>query len=99
MNGSLACLNATDGKRKWTIKTPVTGDVVAADVNNDGILELVFAGRDGQMRAVSGKDGHAVWSIAATGRPVIADMDGDGLVEVLAIGAGQFTRQWGRLDP
>ena len=86
LNGTLTCLNAADGKRKWTIKTPVTGDVVAADVNNDGILESVFAGRDGQMRAVSGKDGHIVWSIAATGRPVIADVDGDRLVEVLAVG-------------
>jgi len=27
-------------KRKWTIRTPVTGDVVAADVNGDGVLEL-----------------------------------------------------------
>jgi outer membrane protein assembly factor BamB len=86
LNGTLVCLNAADGKRKWTVKTPVTGDVVAADVNGDGVMELVYAGRDGKLRAVSGKDGREVWSIAAAGRPVIADVDGDGLVEVLAVG-------------
>jgi outer membrane protein assembly factor BamB len=92
LNGTLVCLNAADGKRKWTINTPVTGDVVAADVNGDGMLELVFAGRDGRMRAMSGKDGREIWSIAAGGRPVIADVDGDGQVEILAIGADGVLR-------
>jgi hypothetical protein len=92
LNGSLVCLKAVDGKRKWTIKAPVTGDVVAADVNGDGVMELVFAGRDGRMRAVGGKDGHEVWSIAATGRPVIADVNGDGLEEVLAVGGDGVLR-------
>jgi outer membrane protein assembly factor BamB len=92
LNGTLVCLNAADGKRKWTIKTPVTGDVVAADVNGDGVMELVYAGRDGKLRAVSGKDGREVWSIAANGRPVIADVDGDGLVEVLAVGGDGVLR-------
>ena len=92
VNGTLVCLNAADGKHKWKITTPVTGDVVAADVNGDGVLELVFAGRDGRLRAVSGKDGRELWSVAASGRPVIADVDGDGLVEVLAVGADGVLR-------
>jgi len=86
LNGTLLCLNAADGSHRWKIETPVTGDVVAADVNGDGIMELIYAGRDGKMRAVGGKDGQEVWSIAASGRPVVADIDGDGLVEVLAVG-------------
>lgn len=85
LNGTLLCLNAGDGSHKWSIKTPVTGDVVAADLNGDGIPEIVFAGRDGNLRAVSGKDGHELWRISASGRPVVADVDGDGLVEVLAV--------------
>jgi len=95
LNGTLVCLNAADGNRKWTIRTPVTGDVVAADVNGDGVMELVYGSRDGRMRAVSGKDGREVWSIAAAGRPVIADVDGDGLVEVLAVGGDGVLRAIG----
>ena len=86
LNGTLLCLNAADGSHKWSIKTPVTGDVIAADINGDGIKELLFAGQDGRMHAVSGKDGHEVWSIAAGGHPIVADIDGDGLLEVLAVG-------------
>ncbi|HEX4588473.1 MAG TPA: FG-GAP-like repeat-containing protein [Gemmataceae bacterium] len=95
LNGMLVCLNAADGKWKWKISTPVTGDVVAADVNGDGVLELVFAGRDGRLRAVSGKDGREVWSVAATGRPIIADIDADGLVEMLAVGGDGVLRAIG----
>ena len=69
--------------------------MVAADVNGDGVMELVYAGRDGRLRAVSGKDGREVWSIAAAGRPVIADVDGDGLVEVLAVGGDGVLRAIG----
>ena len=86
LNGSLLCLNAADGAHKWSIKTPVTGDVIAVDINSDGLKELLFAGRDGQLRAVSGTDGHEVWAIKDSGKPIVADLDGDGLVEVLAVG-------------
>lgn len=86
LNGTLLCLNATDGSHRWRIPTPVTGDVVAADVNGDGIKELLFAGRDGELRAVSGKDGHEVWRLRAGGSPIVADVDGDGSLEVLAVG-------------
>lgn len=86
LDGTLRCLNAADGSPKWTIRTPVTGDVVAADVNSDGTQELLFAGRDGRLRAISGRDGSEVWSIAVTGRPVIADVNGDGWVEIIAVG-------------
>ena len=92
LNGTLLCLNAADGSRKWSVKTPVTGDVVAADLNGDGILEIVFAGHDGHVHAVSGKDGKELWTIAASGSPIVADTDGDGLVEVLAVGTDGFLR-------
>ena len=64
----------------------MTSDVVAANVNGDGIMELVFGGRDGRMKAVSGIDGREIWSFFVLGRPVVGDVDSDGLLEVLAMG-------------
>ena len=95
LNGTLLCLNAADGSHKWSIQTPVTGDLAAADVDGDGILDIVFAGRDGKLRAVSGKDGRELWSIAASGTPIVADIDGDGWVEVLVAGGDGILRAIG----
>jgi outer membrane protein assembly factor BamB len=86
LNGTLLCLNAADGTHKWQIKTPVTGDVIATDVNGDGIMELLFTTYGGAMRAVSGKDGREIWTIGVSGQPIVADVDGDGWAEVLAVG-------------
>ena len=41
---------------------------------------------DGKIHAASGKDGHEIWAIPASGQPIVADVDGDGLLEVLAVG-------------
>lgn len=81
---------------KWSIRTPVTGDVIAGDVDGDGVLELVFAGRDGRLRAVSGQDGRELWSIPAAGRPVLADVTGDRLVEVLTVAPDGVLRAIGQ---
>jgi outer membrane protein assembly factor BamB len=86
LNGTLLCLNGVDGSHKWRVKTPVVGDVIAADINSDGIKELIFGGNDGKIHSVNGKDGHEVWAITASGQPIAADVDGDGLLEVLAVG-------------
>ena len=90
--GTLLCLNADDGSHKWSSKAPVTGDVIAVDINSDGIMELLFAGHDGKIHPVSGKDGHEVWTVAASGQPIVADVDGDGLVEVVAVGSDGILR-------
>ena len=92
LNGTLLCLNGSDGSHKWRIKASVAGDAVAADVNGDGIMELLFSTTDGSIRAVSGKDGSDVWSIPVSGRPIVADVDGDGLVEVIAVGSDGVLR-------
>jgi outer membrane protein assembly factor BamB len=92
LNGTLICLNAADGTHKWNIKTPVFGDVIAADINSDGIMELLFAGRDSRLHAVSGKDGHEIWSVSASGPPIVADVDDDNLIDVLAVGSDGIMR-------
>jgi hypothetical protein len=71
--------------------------VAIADVNNDGIGEIIFSGGKGTgyyLYAIDG-NGNLVWkssdSFFSSPRtndnavmPVIADIDGDGLVEILA---------------
>lgn len=96
LNNTLLCLNAVDGSHKWRITAPVTGDVIAADINGDGIMELIFNGKDGLLRAVSGKDGREVWAIAAPGRPIVADANSDGFLEVLTVGADGVLRVIGK---
>ena len=86
LNGTMLCLNAADGSHKWNAKASVAGDVIAADINGDGIKELLFSGHDGKLHAISGKDGHEIWAIRAGGQPIVADLDGDGLLEVIAVG-------------
>jgi len=97
LDGTLVCLNAVDGTRKWTRPINVTRDIVAGDINNDGTQELIFGG-DGKIHAVSGSDGTPLWSINASGSPIIADVDGDGWTEILAVGHDGKLRIVGRAD-
>ncbi len=70
--------------------------VIAADINGDGIKELIFASSDGKIHAVSGKDGHQVWAVTASGQPIVADVDGDGFLEVIAVGTDGILRAMGQ---
>jgi outer membrane protein assembly factor BamB len=96
LNGTLLCLNGADGSHKWRAQTPVLGDVIAADINSDGIKELIFGGNDGKIHSVNGKDGHEIWAITASGQPIVADVDGDGFLEVLAVGNDGTLRSIGQ---
>ena len=86
LDGTLVCLNAADGTRKWTARHKVAGDIVAADIDNDAVAELVFWNGGGQICAVSGADGQLEWTVDAMGRPIVADVTGDGWAEVIAAG-------------
>jgi outer membrane protein assembly factor BamB len=96
LNGTLLCLNAADGSHRWKVNASVSGDVIAADINGDGIKELLFAGHDGKLHALSGKDGHEVWAIPVSGQPIVADLNGDGLLEVIAVGTDGTLRVVGQ---
>jgi hypothetical protein len=92
LNGSIVCLDAATGKRKWKVDTPVSGDVIAVDVDGRVGLDLLYAGRDGKLHAIRGRDGGEVWTIAVGGSPIAADVTGDGRVEVLAVGGDGVLR-------
>ncbi|MFY0575699.1 FG-GAP repeat domain-containing protein [Cystobacter fuscus] len=79
---------------KQVMTTPVV-----IDLNRDNVPDIVFStfagsnyGADGVLRAISGNDGHELWTVTETALRVKAaagltagDIDGDGLVEVCAI--------------
>jgi len=67
-----------------------------ADMNNDNVLDLVIGSDDGNIRVISGDNGHLIWSYNLENHygntfdidnaPVIADFDGDDSLDVFLVG-------------
>lgn len=95
-NGELSALDGDSGRALWTKMTGVNdydarGFVAAAaiaDLDADGLDDVVAGARDGALVAYSGRDGHELWSerdgSGIHASPSIGDFDGDGRLEVLA---------------
>jgi outer membrane protein assembly factor BamB len=90
--GFLYVLDGRDGTSKpgWPRQMgPVESQVLAADVNSDGKLELVAADTLGNVAAFDAATGAEVWErflgegAPAAGAPVAGDIDGDGELEVV----------------
>lgn len=70
--------------------------VIAADITDDGVPEVIFGGSSGTVSALRGTDGYPLWSIDLKEHigkdfnidhaPVVADFDGDGILELFIIG-------------
>lgn len=74
---------------RWHLdmKRPVSR-LIAADLDHDGRMEVLFGCDDGKLYALGEREGkpRILWSInlhRRVGEPVIADLDGDGLPEIL----------------
>ena len=79
---------------RWRIDTSREGvhpEFAVADLDGDGRLDIVGGSKDGKVFALSGKDGHVLWSHDSRSpsqtRPVIGDGDGDGKPDVF-LGTG-----------
>ncbi len=93
--GMVYALSGQDGRELWKYKMSghirwACGGVAAADLDGDGILELVVS--DSALRAVAlSGDGTEKWRFEQeggfAGAPTVADLDHDGKAEILLSGA------------
>ncbi|MBM4003660.1 MAG: hypothetical protein FJ295_10290 [Planctomycetes bacterium] len=79
----------TDSPERWRfdMQRPV-GRMLAADLDGDGRMELLFGCEDGKLYALAERNGTPVllWSVPLgrrVGEPILTDLDGDGLPEIL----------------
>ena len=82
------CYDAATGELKWQLPEPGTQtDVVAADIDDDGMDEFIL-GVGNKLMAIKGeKDtGSVLWTLdlgSLATAPIVADINGDGLAEIL----------------
>ena len=59
------------------------------DADGDGLLDVVYASKDGFVRALKGTNGQPIWEYQTNhfieAGPMIADLNGDGKLEVIAV--------------
>ncbi len=85
----VACFDL-QGRRLWSyaMTPPVTATPAVADVNGDGLEEIVAADGKGTL-VVLVSDGKSLWSaelsaqVRADSCPAVVDLDGDGRVEIV----------------
>lgn len=92
--GRVHALDGHTGEEIWTRSLPLSpaaratieAGIGSADLDGDGIRELVVGSWDGTLSAMK-LDGEVLWSVRGDGRlratPILADLDGDGHPEVL----------------
>lgn len=88
--------NGATGAVKWAhqVQAPSTcsnravhSSAALADVDGDGIIEVIFGANDGGVRALKGTDGTLKWTYWTFGSvyssPAVGDVDNDGALEII----------------
>ncbi|MBI4679334.1 MAG: PQQ-binding-like beta-propeller repeat protein, partial [Elusimicrobia bacterium] len=86
---NLFSLDAHTGALRWSavLGGHVRASAAIADLDADGVLEVLIGAPDGIFRAFHGKTGQVLWSYKTGGEIIssaaVGDVDGDGKPEVL----------------
>ena len=83
--GRLAAIGTTDGKIKWhNTGASQAASAAFADLNNDGVLDVLVAAGEDFAHGYSGRDGALIWRVQglAGGPPAPADAPSRSLVTV-----------------
>jgi len=73
----------------WVFKAngPVISTPALGDLDGDGLLEVVFGSKDGNVYALNGQNGSPLWIFETLGpicsSPALGDIDNDGSLEVV----------------
>ena len=86
-SGMFTCLNGT-GEVVWQkdIGNVFCSAPALADLNSDGIVEVIQGDQSGQIRVLQALTGQTVWETQIKGKcssPAIADLNGDGFLEIV----------------
>ncbi|MGR9072744.1 MAG: carboxypeptidase regulatory-like domain-containing protein [Gammaproteobacteria bacterium] len=86
-NGKLRAINGKNGAEIWTVAPDSTANnsPAIADIDNDGLVEIVVGGPYRNGLRVYENDGSLKWQIPVTGSsfPSVADLNNDGIVEII----------------
>ncbi|MBF0528656.1 MAG: PQQ-binding-like beta-propeller repeat protein, partial [Deltaproteobacteria bacterium] len=90
---SIVLIDGQSGAVVWKQRTdgPNMGGVTAADLDGDGLSDVVATSFDGHVYANRGKDGKLLWKAPIQGgawsTPTVTDLDGDRAPQVLVVSA------------
>lgn len=100
----VSAFNGTDGSVIWNTrrKYDIYGTAKQIDINNDGVEELIFVGRLGELFVLNAKTGNLEWEFFDTKNlnphdsgwynfydpQIIADVNNDGIKDVLISNGG-----------
>ncbi len=90
---AIVALDGRTGRPLWiNAEEPAQGTSAIADVDGDGLPEVIAVSTDDEVIALRGADGALLWRSVPVPSgtrsiPVVTDLDGDGQAEVLAGGS------------